>query len=70
VLDAVALVELTPVVLASALEVFPAPVRTLDALHLATMDFLLDQGQSFELASYDVRLLAAAGALQIPIRPL
>ena len=69
-LDAVALVELTPVVLARALEAFPAPVRTLDALHLATMDFLLDQGQPFELASYDVRLLAAARALQIPIRPL
>jgi hypothetical protein len=70
VLDAVAIVELTPVVLARALEAFPAPVRTLDALHLATMDFLLDQGQPFELASYDVRLLAAARALQVPIRPM
>jgi predicted nucleic acid-binding protein len=67
-LDAVAFVELTPIVLARALEPFPHPVRTLDALHLATIEFLREQGQSVVLASYDVRLLDAAGALGIPIR--
>ena len=35
----VALLELVPVVLARALEPFPIPVRTLHALHLASMDF-------------------------------
>jgi predicted nucleic acid-binding protein len=69
-LDAVSFVELAPVVLGRALEPFPTPVRTLDALHLATMDFLRNQGQRIELATYDERLRTAARALSIPIRPL
>ena len=69
-LDGVAYIELTPPVLARALESFPAAVRTLDALHLATMDFLRGHGQAIELASYDARLLAAARALRIPTRRL
>lgn len=70
ILAAVTFVELTPIVLARALEPFPRPVRTLDALHLATMEFLRSQGQPVELASYDTRLLAAARSLGIPIRTL
>jgi predicted nucleic acid-binding protein len=62
-----ALIELAPAVLARALEPFPVPVRTLDALHLASMEFLRDRGQNVELASFDERLLAAARALHIPI---
>lgn len=69
-LDGIAYVELAPIVLARALEPFPVPVRTLDALHLATMDFLRSHGQAIELASYDARLLTAARALRIPIRRL
>ena len=69
-LDGVAYIELTPLVLARALDPFPMPVRTLDALHLATMAFLRDHGQAIELASYDARLLAAARALDIPTRRL
>jgi predicted nucleic acid-binding protein len=63
----VALLELVPVVLARALEPFPIPVRTLDALHLASMDFLLARRQMVELASYDERLRAGARALDIPL---
>ncbi|MBI2467754.1 MAG: PIN domain-containing protein [Candidatus Rokubacteria bacterium] len=62
----IALLELAPPVLARALEPFPAPVRTLDALHLASMEFLRAHGQAVTLASYDDRLLAAARALRIP----
>lgn len=62
----VALVELAPPVLARALEPFPRPVRTLDALHLASMEFLRAHGQAVRLASYDSRLLVAARALKIP----
>lgn len=62
----VALVELAPPVLARALEPFPRPARTLDALHLASMEFLRTHGQAVTLASYDDRLLAAARALKIP----
>jgi predicted nucleic acid-binding protein len=69
-LDAVAFVELTPIVLSRALEPFPVPVRTLDALHLATIDYLARQGQPVELATYDERFLAAARALGVPVREL
>jgi predicted nucleic acid-binding protein len=61
----IALVELVPPVLARALEPFPLAVRTLDALHLATMDFLRSRGQIIELATYDDRLAAGARALGI-----
>jgi PIN domain len=63
----VSLIELAPPVLARALEPFPTTVRTLDALHLASMDFLRAQGQRVELASYDQRLLAAARAMRFGI---
>jgi predicted nucleic acid-binding protein len=62
-----ALIELTAPVLARALEPFPVPVRTLDALHLASIEFLRDRGQHVALASFDERLLAAASTLRIPI---
>jgi predicted nucleic acid-binding protein len=66
----VALVELAPPVLARALEAFPKPVRTLDALHLASMEFIRAQGQAVELASYDDRLLSVARELGIPAREI
>ena len=62
-----ALVELAPPVLARALEPFPLPVRTLDALHLASAEFLRGQGQKLSLASYDDRLSAAARRMGIPL---
>ena len=66
----IALVELAPPVLARALEPFSSPVRTLDALHLASIDFLRAQNQSVTLATYDERLRKAAVALGVPIYPL
>jgi hypothetical protein len=63
----VALIELAPVVLARALEPFPIPVRTLDALHLASLEFLRSRGQRIELASYDEQMLAAARLLGVPL---
>ena len=35
----IAMIEMVPPVLKRALELFPAPVRTLDALHLAAIEF-------------------------------
>lgn len=64
-LSRVELVELTPTVLARALEPFPIAARTLDALHLATIDFARRQGDEIRLASYDNRMLAAARAIGI-----
>jgi hypothetical protein len=69
-LGRLALVELAPPVLARALEPFPKPVRTLDALHLASMDFLQNQGQSVTLASYDTRLVNCARVLRLPLYKL
>ncbi len=62
-----ALIELDPPVLSRALEPFPMPVRTLDALHLASIEFLRSRRQTVELLSYDERLLATARALRIPL---
>ena len=63
----IALIELAPPVLERALEPFPLPVRTLDALHLASIEFLRMRRQPVELASYDERLVAAARALGVPV---
>jgi hypothetical protein len=63
----VALIELAAPVLTRALEPFPIPVRTLDALHLASIEFLRTRRQTLELASYDDRLLEVARALDIPL---
>jgi predicted nucleic acid-binding protein len=65
-LGMVALVELAAPVLERALEPFPQPVRSLDALHLATLLFLRTHDQKLQLATYDERLGAAATALGIP----
>ena len=59
----VALVDLAPIVLQRALEPFPTPVRTLDALHLATLHFLREHADPVLLASYDQSLSHAARAL-------
>jgi hypothetical protein len=64
-LGRIALLELTSPVLARALEPFPTPVRTLDALHLASADFLRQQGQDVRLATYDARMIEVAGRLGI-----
>jgi hypothetical protein len=64
------LLEMERSVLARALEPWPAPLRTLDALHLAAVDYLRRQGEAIVLASYDNRLLSAARALAIPVAEL
>ena len=66
-IDTVEFVELSAEVLARALEPFPVPLRTLDALHLSTVDYLRADGHVVELASYDKHILAGARALGIPI---
>jgi predicted nucleic acid-binding protein len=66
-LSRVALVELSPHVLASAVEPWPRPVRTLDALHLATALFLKAQRQPLQVATYDDRLGRAAKAVGLKV---
>ncbi len=69
-LGRVAFVEFSPAVLSRALEPFPIPVRTLDALHLASVTFLLERSQEVMLASYDRRMQEAAQGLGVPIYDL
>lgn len=63
----VALVELASPVLSRVLEPFPSPVRTLDALHLATALFLRNAGQDVTMATYDDRLATWALAVNLPL---
>jgi uncharacterized protein len=70
ILARVSLVELAPTVLARALEPFPAPVRTRDALHLATAQFLVAQRQKLALATYDERMRACAEQMGIQLSKL
>ena len=65
----VALLELSPSVLARALDAFPGPgaLRTLDALHLASCAYLAEHAQQVTLASYDKRMNAVACAMNIPL---
>lgn len=65
-----AFLELNRHVLTRATERFPKPVRTLDALHLASMDFLRAAGQRVLLASYDQRLADTARHLDFGVYPL
>lgn len=66
-LGRIAFLELVPPVLARALEPFPVSVRTLDALHLASIEFLRGLGQRPLLATYDGRLADAATGLDIAL---
>lgn len=69
-LTGVELLDMERPVLARALQPLPGALRTLDALHLATMDYIRARGEDIELASYDGRMIAAAQALGIAIAPL
>jgi hypothetical protein len=64
-LDRIAMIDLTGPALARALEPFPVRVRTLDALHLASVEWLRSQHADIRLASHDERMLGAARALGI-----
>ncbi len=66
----VSMVELSPVALRRALDPFPAPVRTLDALHLASLEYLRAQRLRVSLATYDERMARVASELAIPLEPL
>ena len=61
----VAMIEMVGPVLVRALQPFPVPVRTLDAIHLSAIEFIRTQKQRVELASYDERLLVAARLLGV-----
>ena len=58
-------IELRPEVLSRATRPFPVPVRTLDALHLASVAFLRERGREVALATYDERMAGVASAMGV-----
>ena len=63
----ISFLELSPLVLTRALDPFPEPVRTLDALHLASLEFLRARRLDVKLATYDRRIVLLARRLGIPL---
>jgi predicted nucleic acid-binding protein len=66
----VARLALSEGILERSLHPFPVPVRTLDALHLASIVYLREQGEEVELATYDARLAEAASAMGVVLSGL
>lgn len=69
-LEQMTFVDLRRAVLARALEPFPVRVRTLDALHLASADYLRKRELDVRIATYDRRMGAAAEAMEFELYPL
>ena len=69
-LGRISFLELSSLVLERALEPFPEPVRILDALHLASLEFLRGRRLAPRLATYDRRMIAVAAAMAIPLAAL
>lgn len=63
-------IELDRNVLARAGEAFPAPTRTLDALHLASALVLHERGLKLEIATFDEQMARCAKALGLKIYSL
>jgi uncharacterized protein len=67
VLDLIHFLEMTPATLDRVKLPFPASLRTLDALHLASADWLRREGFTVEFATYDARLRQAALVMGFPV---
>jgi hypothetical protein len=70
VLSSIAMLDLPEPVVGRAREAFPVRLRTLDALHLASLLFLAEQGARARLATYDQRMRDGAEALGVELYDL
>ena len=66
----VSLLALDPAVLTRALQPFPKPTRTLDALHLASASYLRERGADVRVATYDERMAGAAEGIGLRLYPM
>ena len=66
----ISLLDLDRTVLARALQPFPEPMRTLDALHLASAAYLRERGVDLAVATYDQRMTRAVAAMGIELYEL
>ncbi len=63
----VSLLDLGPEVLTRALQPFPTPTRTLDAMHLASASYLRERGGEVSVATYDDRMAHAAAGIGLDL---
>lgn len=70
ILARLSVLELSPIVLARSLDPFPTPVGTLDALHMASLNYLRERRLDVRLATYDGRMATAARAMGLPLVPM
>ena len=61
------MIELNHETLKRAREPFPQRMRTLDAIHLASADYLRRRGFRVEIATYDARMQEGARALELEL---
>ena len=66
----VSLLELDRTVLTRALQPFPMPTRTLDALHLASASYLRERGADVRVATYDERMAGTAEGIGLRLYPM
>ena len=64
------ILEMEEPVLERATRPFPVPVRALDAIHLATADYLRELGEDVSIATYDGRMAAVAREMGFETIPL
>lgn len=69
-MDRGAVVELDRSVLTRALQPFPMPTRTLDALHLAWASYLRERGADVRVATYDEGMAGAAEGIGLRLYPV
>jgi hypothetical protein len=69
-LSSVSFVDMSRRVLERALAAYPVRLKTLDALHMATVMYLVSEDEEVSLASYDGRMHAAAEGLRVPLYAL
>ncbi|RCV53827.1 type II toxin-antitoxin system VapC family toxin [Marinitenerispora sediminis] len=68
ILSSLHLIEMTPVILATAAAYEDPNLRSLDAIHLATVEVLIQHSRTVTaFVAYDKRLLDAAEAIGLPV---
>ena len=66
-LSRLSVLEMKEPVLDRAIRLFPVPVRALDAIHLASADFLRRMGEDITIATFDTRMAAAARGMEFEV---
>ena len=63
-------IDAEPNAVTRALQPFPMPTRTPDALHLASASYLRERGADVRVATYDERMAGAAEGIGLRLYPM